>query len=145
HHLLFADLALKQEGFGELLPAADAIILDEAHQVPALAGQFFSQHVSSRQLTELARDALSECAGVTGALVVLLAPVDALQAAVKRLRLAMDSLPARGAFVQLSGKVEVRDELDHLGGALHELTDVLAHQAERSRGLATVHDRAEVL
>src|SRR3546814_15544781 len=52
HHLLFADLALKQEGFGEILPGAAAFILDEAHQIPELAGQFFSQSVSARQLTE---------------------------------------------------------------------------------------------
>ena len=51
HHLLFADLALKQEGFGEILPGAPAFILDEAHQIPELAGQFFSQSISARQLT----------------------------------------------------------------------------------------------
>ena len=42
HHLLFADLALKQEGFGDILPGAHAFVLDEAHQIPELAGQFFS-------------------------------------------------------------------------------------------------------
>src|SRR5699024_4183037 len=145
HHLLFADLALKQEGFGELLPAADAFILDEAHQVPELAGQFFSQHVSARQLTELGRDALAECAGVSGALDVLREPVDVLDVAIKRLRLAMEPLPSRGAFVQLSGKAEVRDELDRLDDALTDLVGALAAQADRSRGLATVHERAEVL
>ncbi len=55
HHLLMADLALKQEGFGEILPGADAFILDEAHQIPELAGQFFSQSVSSRQISTWAR------------------------------------------------------------------------------------------
>ena len=34
HHLLFADMVLKEEGFGELLPGADAFIIDEAHQLP---------------------------------------------------------------------------------------------------------------
>ncbi|HEX9851908.1 MAG TPA: ATP-dependent DNA helicase, partial [Woeseiaceae bacterium] len=41
HHLLLADLALKEEGFIEFLPGAEAIILDEAHQIPDLAAQFF--------------------------------------------------------------------------------------------------------
>ena len=45
HHLLLADLALKDEGFGDLLPGADAIILDEAHQVPEIAAQFFGQEL----------------------------------------------------------------------------------------------------
>ncbi len=145
HHLLFADLALKQEGFGELLPAADAFILDEAHQVPELAGQFFARHVSARQLTELGRDALAECAGVSGAVHVLREPVDALQQAVRRLRLAMEPLPPRGAFVQMTACVGVRDELDHLDDVLDALVGVLATQADRSRGLASVHERAETL
>ena len=50
HHLLLADLALKEDGFGDLLGAADAIILDEAHQIPDLAAQFFGAHVSSRRI-----------------------------------------------------------------------------------------------
>lgn len=56
HHLLLADLALKEEGFGELLPGADALILDEAHQIPDIAAQFFGQSFSSRQLELLGRD-----------------------------------------------------------------------------------------
>lgn len=60
HHLLLADLALKEEGFGELLPGADAVILDEAHQFPDVAAQFFATRVASRALVALARDALAE-------------------------------------------------------------------------------------
>ena len=56
HHLLLADLALKEDGFGDLLGSADAVILDEAHQIPDLATQFFGAHVSSRQLELLLRD-----------------------------------------------------------------------------------------
>src|SRR5437764_834076 len=56
HHLLLADLALKEDGFGDLLGAADAIILDEAHQIPDLATQFFGAHVGSRQVELLLKD-----------------------------------------------------------------------------------------
>ena len=49
HHLLLADLALKEDGFGDLLGSADAVILDEAHQIPDLATQFFGASVSSRR------------------------------------------------------------------------------------------------
>jgi ATP-dependent DNA helicase DinG len=62
HHLLLADLALKDEGFGELLPGAEAVILDEAHQVPEVAAQFFGRTLSSRQAGAFARDALAELA-----------------------------------------------------------------------------------
>ncbi|MFC5524679.1 ATP-dependent DNA helicase [Rhodanobacter ginsengisoli] len=142
HHLLFADLALKQEGFGEILPGAAAFILDEAHQIPELAGQFFSQSISARQLTELAQDALAECGGVTGAIGLLLEPVEALQDAARRLRLAMDPLPQRGAFQQLEDRAGVPGALHDLRELLATLTELLASQAERSRGFANLHERA---
>ena len=56
HHLLLADMALREEGFGELLPGADAVILDEAHQFPEVAAQFFGSRVSSRSIISIARD-----------------------------------------------------------------------------------------
>lgn len=55
HHLFFADLALGADGFGRLLPRADAIIFDEAHQLPALASEFFGENVSSGQLVDFVR------------------------------------------------------------------------------------------
>ena len=56
HHLLLADLTLREEGFAELLPGADAVIVDEAHQLPEVAQLFFSTSLGSRQLLELCRD-----------------------------------------------------------------------------------------
>ena len=56
HHLLFADMALKEHGFAELLPLADTLIIDEAHQIPDVATRFFGVEVTSGQLRELARD-----------------------------------------------------------------------------------------
>ncbi len=60
HHLLLADLALKDEGFGDLLPGAQAVVLDEAHQVPDIAAQFFGLSWSSRQVQLLTRDSTAE-------------------------------------------------------------------------------------
>ncbi len=65
HHLLLADLALKDEGFGDLLPGAEAVILDEAHQVPDIAAQFFGQVWSVRQVQILMRDIGAELAAAT--------------------------------------------------------------------------------
>jgi ATP-dependent DNA helicase DinG len=142
HHLLFADLALKQDGFGEILPNAAAFILDEAHQLPELAAQFFSRSVSARQLTDLARDAVAECAGVSGAISLLLDPVQALQLAERRLRLALRGLPARGPVPALLADAEVARALDETRTALQALRAVLHGQAERSRGLANLDERA---
>src|SRR5579864_24395 len=60
HHLLLADLALKEDGFGDLLGSADAVILDEAHQIPDLATQFFGASISTRQLESFLKDAQLE-------------------------------------------------------------------------------------
>ena len=145
HHLLLADLALKQEGFGEILPGADAFILDEAHQLPELAGPFFSHSVSARQLTELARDALAEGGAATGATSVLLEPCEALNQALRELRLAMQKLPARGVLGAVLDDASAQAAVAALRHTLEDLADALAGQAERSRGLASVHERAETL
>jgi ATP-dependent DNA helicase DinG len=86
HHLLLADLALKEEGFGDLLPGAEAVILDEAHQVPDIAAQFFGQTWSVRKVQILLRDASAEmsAAGVrapaiTGAMAALEALLEELR------------------------------------------------------------------
>jgi len=145
HHLLFADLAIKQEGFGEILPGAHAFILDEAHQIPELAGVFFSTSVTARQVTELAQDALAECASVTGALANLQAPIEAIAPAVKRARLALDRLPSKGSFTQIEHDSAISSELTALEEALRTLADAIAGQAERSRGMASLHERADAL
>ncbi len=63
HHLLLADLALKEDGFGDILGWADAVILDEAHQIPDLATQFFGASVSSRRIEQVSQ----RCPGGAGA------------------------------------------------------------------------------
>jgi len=81
HHLLLADLALKDEGFGELLPGTEAVILDEAHQVPEIAAQFFGRTMSSRQAAAFARDALAELARAGHAQESTRKPITALESA----------------------------------------------------------------
>lgn len=145
HHLLFADLAIKQEGFGEILPGAHAFILDEAHQIPELAGQFFSTSITARQLTELASDTLAECGSVSGALAGLREPIEAIAPAVRRVRLVLDQLPAKGGFAAVENLAEAQTELQALEEALRKLAEALAAQAERSRGLANALERAQTL
>jgi ATP-dependent DNA helicase DinG len=145
HHLLLSDLALKREGFGAILPEAEAYVLDEAHQLPELAGQYFSVGVSARQVKELAADALAECAGQPGALALLQPALEHMNDAVRKARLAFDTLPKRGAFAQLEADAGAAEALENLGDALADLAGVLMGQAERSKGLASVHARCVVL
>uniref|UniRef100_Q0I2Q2 ATP-dependent DNA helicase YoaA n=1 Tax=Histophilus somni (strain 129Pt) TaxID=205914 RepID=Q0I2Q2_HISS1 len=56
HHLFFADIVVKESGFGELIPQAEVIIFDEAHQLPDIASQYFGQSITSRQFFDLCKD-----------------------------------------------------------------------------------------
>lgn len=56
HHLFFADLAVKETGFGELMPEAGVYIFDEAHQLPDIASLYFGESISSRQFSDLAKE-----------------------------------------------------------------------------------------
>ncbi|HXW18294.1 MAG TPA: DEAD/DEAH box helicase, partial [Candidatus Acidoferrales bacterium] len=57
HHLFFADLAIRQDDFGSILPEYAAVILDEAHEIEDVASDYFGRSVSSHKLEDLARDA----------------------------------------------------------------------------------------
>ncbi|WP_462152831.1 ATP-dependent DNA helicase [Pseudoalteromonas xiamenensis] len=56
HHLFFADMAVKDSGFAELMPTADSYIFDEAHQLPEIACDYFGESFSTKQLQELITD-----------------------------------------------------------------------------------------
>jgi ATP-dependent DNA helicase DinG len=57
HHLFFADLALKQDDFGSILPEYSAVVFDEAHEMEDIASDYFGQQISNFRFEELARDA----------------------------------------------------------------------------------------
>lgn len=57
HHLFFADLAIRQDDFGSILPEYSAVIFDEAHEIEDVASDYFGRQVSSYRFEELARDA----------------------------------------------------------------------------------------
>ena len=59
HHLFLSDLALRDDAAREFLPAADTVVLDEAHQLPKIASDFFGTGWSLAQVLDLAGDARS--------------------------------------------------------------------------------------
>ncbi|QSX78493.1 ATP-dependent DNA helicase [Lysobacter solisilvae] len=143
HHLLLADLALKQEGFGEILPGAQAFVVDEAHQLPDLAAQFFGEALSARPLVELARDALAECKEVAGALATVQGPARELEQAVRALRAAMDELPVRGTRRRAAELAASEEAFDALEAALAQLHGVLLGLREASPGFDGCAARAQ--
>jgi ATP-dependent DNA helicase DinG len=142
HHLLLADLALKEDGFGDLLGSADAVILDEAHQIPDLATQFFGATVSSRQIETLLKDLQLELARAAGGGANAETPVRAAEDALRAVRSALPSSPSRIGFEPRGSAA---------GAAFPRLTEALAMLAglpaagERATTLATLKERAAEL
>ncbi len=122
HHLLLADLALKDEGFGDLLPGAEAVILDEAHQVPDIAAQFFGQTWSVRALQILLRDVAAELAAAGVRAPDLLAAVGAVEAALAALR---STLGGAGRYEWASLSDEFFDDLSEIEATLAEIAKQL--------------------
>ena len=143
HHLLLADLALKQEGFGEILPGAQAFIVDEAHQLPDLAAQFFGESLSARPLAELGRDALGECKDVEGSLAIVQQPARELEHAARALRAAMEVLPPRGTQYRALHDPGVREALDALSRALSQFAAAIAPLRDAAPGFEACHVRAQ--
>lgn len=142
HHLFFADLALREEGFGQLLPGVEAVIFDEAHQLPEVATQFFGTSVSSHQLVALARETvaeeLKEKSGVAG----LIEAAQALEKATADFRLALGREPRREAWEALVRGKAARAALAALEERLAELAARLAPATAKGEGLANAHRRA---
>jgi ATP-dependent DNA helicase DinG len=145
HHLFFADMVLKEEGFGELLPSANAVILDEAHQLPEIASTFFSDVLSSRQLLELSRDILAESLANATDMPDLRDNLRELDKCVADLRLAMDKPGLREPWYKISSKPAIKKEIEHLDKIMSSLLNIMEHVAERSKELESCLERLVVM
>ena len=144
HHLFFADLALKEEGFGELLPSANAVILDEAHQLPEIASTFFSETLSSRQLLELSRDILAEALSHASDMPDLRDKLREFDKCIMDLRLAMDKPGLREPWYKIKSKPAIEKEINHLGELMEDLLAQLTVAADRSKGLESCLERMQL-
>lgn len=145
HHLFFADMALKEEGFGELLPGANAVILDEAHQLAETATSFFGERVSHRQLMELAEDTIAEHLAEAADHKPLQECADRLKKAIADFRLALDGPLGRYPWSELLRRSSLEQGIEPLREAVDALTAELKSVAERGKGLEGCAERGEVL
>ncbi|OOY52416.1 ATP-dependent DNA helicase [Solemya velum gill symbiont] len=125
HHLLCADFSLKDEGFGELLPMADAFIIDEAHQLPAVANNFFGTSVSARQLQELCRDILTIYSQMKMKQSEVQEVANALDKSVRDFRLLLGLDERRGAWEELAADSHHLKALEQLHEKLADVIEVL--------------------
>ncbi len=145
HHLLCADFALKEEGFGELLPTVDAFLVDEAHQLPEVASNFFGLTVSGRQLLDLARDTGMEYKREAGELQDIPEQATVLSKAVRDLRLAFGLELRRGPWDEIRGDEWVGRALDHVREQLDGLNVLLEEVKGRGKGLDSCIGRCRQL
>ncbi|WP_243656852.1 ATP-dependent DNA helicase [Paucimonas lemoignei] len=145
HHLFFADVALKDTGIAELLPSANTIVFDEAHQLPETASLFFGETVSTAQVIELCRDVLAEglahardgadWSKVTGQ----------VDRAARDLRLTFSQDIVRLAVNQIAPSSPFFPALDKLLDELDDMIAVLQAQAERAETIEQCRVRAHEL
>ncbi|MGB5292532.1 MAG: ATP-dependent DNA helicase [Lysobacterales bacterium] len=147
HHLLFADMAIKHSGFGEVLPGASVFIVDEAHQAPETASQFFSASLSTRQVSDLCRDLLAEAAETSGGMAVVRDEVAHCRQILREFQLAChDHLEDRGTWDDMLNRSEVRSALQLLDSAVAGLKPAADSLQGASRGMdACLQRLAEVL
>ena len=143
HHLLLADMTLKNEGFAELLPEADAFVIDEAHQLYDVAARFFGNVVSSRQLISLARDTIAEQVNDASDMVELREYAEEVEKSARDFRIALGDSGLRETWLKIRNKPSVKQSLEDLVSTLKDLNAALQLAAERSRGLEQCFERAQ--
>lgn len=139
HHLLLADLTLREQGLGEVLPGADAYIIDEAHQWPEVAGQFLGMKISGGQLLELLADVRRESLKVANQTPALMDALNETERALADLGRAAGRLAPgeRGVW-----PTALDQELPKLEAVIDNLAQCLAPLAPAARGLEQCHIRA---
>ncbi len=142
HHLLLADMAIKEEGFGELLPAADTFIIDEAHQLPEVASRFFGTGYSSRQINNLVSDCIAEQVKNAPDMVEIRELCDQLKTDIAQFRLAFGTENQRDAWHKITHKPALQKARLKLQDTLYELMETLHIAAERGRGLEQCYARS---
>jgi len=144
HHLLLARLTLAEEG-ADLLPEAPVLVVDEAHQLPELASEFFGTSLSSAQIQELARDADLARRTEAADMPALSALADEVDRCSRDLLIALEPASRRLALGEAMAVAAFRDAVPRLAGALEQLAGALAPVAERGRTLASCAQRASVV
>lgn len=132
HHLFFADVALKDNGVAELLPSANTIIFDEAHQLPETATLFFGDTISTSNVLELCRDVLAEGLSHARDGADWAAVVTPVERAARDLRLAFPQDIVRLAVNQIAPSSLFFPALETLKDELDGMIAVLQKQAERA-------------
>jgi ATP-dependent DNA helicase DinG len=135
HHLFFADLALKEGGFGELIPDVDLVVFDEAHLIPDIASEYFGEMISSRQLDDILSDLGKQQR-------VSLKDADQIHLVAEKtrqfiadLRIQFDIEPKRGDWDEAIDQKSLMPLLDQITTQLSQLLSVLSVHSSRDKDI----------
>ncbi|AEP30331.1 ATP-dependent DNA helicase [Brumicola nitratireducens] len=141
HHLFFADLALKDTGFGELIPDVDVVIFDEAHQVPDIASEYFGENLSSRQVQDLTKDIIAITRSVLKDADQLAKIAEKCQMHMADLRLLFPHNPSRGNWAEKLAQTDIRNQIDIIKQSLDQLYEIASVQQGRDKDLDLMIER----
>ena len=141
HHLFLADVVVKDTGFGELIPKAEVMIFDEAHQLPDLACHYFGQQLTSRQLFDLAKEISLTYRTEVKDMSQLQQCADKLQKCTQDLRLVINQQASKGNLRLLFNQEPVKKEIAYLFDTLNFCHEVLLLAVGRSSALDNCFDR----
>lgn len=145
HHLLCADWSIRDSGFGELLPDAQVVIIDEAHQLAETASNFLGINVGGKQLTDLANDALVEYYKDATDIPALRTACEDLEHEVKDLRLAFGIELKRGEWKEIENNPKIIEGLNAVREQLQRLSDQLELASVKTKGLESCFKHADEL
>nr|WP_218165705.1 ATP-dependent DNA helicase [Serratia proteamaculans] len=142
HHLFLADMVVKEGGFAELIPEADVMIFDEAHQIPDIASQYFGKQLTSRQLLDLAKDISIAYRTEVRDAAQLQKSADRLSQSTQDFRLMLGEPGFRGNLREVLSQPNVQRALLLLDDALELCYDVVKLSLGRSALLDAAFERA---
>lgn len=145
HHLFFADMAVREGGFGEILPRRKVVVFDEAHQVPDVVTRYFGAEISNHRLTELTRDVRRELDSVGGGDPPLLDALDKVEHAAQQLRQAFPMEDARDGLREDVLRGSAGRSMEFCEAALKAMLEAIEPHRARSSGLAGGGRRCEAL
>lgn len=143
HHLFFADKALKDDGFGALLPEVDTVVFDEAHQLPDIASNFLGNSFSSWQVMELANDTRAAEMKEKSLIPKLIITADELDKLTADYRLSLGLNERRVSWDDLVQEIpNLPKKLLALATKLSDFADVLEKAAVTGESLTRCYERA---
>lgn len=142
HHLFCADLALRENGYGEILPDAEVTIFDEAHKLPDIAAQFLGFSITRNQLDELVRDIKNAQKSDSPESVEITEQAKNLEQVIKGFSDALGKWEKRWTWTLFEENLVAQKMLKRLLDILSVLTENLKPLAERGKQISAVYKRS---